>query len=184
VVVVDTSVDDFLRIKFTVIQDPSKECYNYVRVYLPPEHSARAVNVNEFLDSLMTKIYTIRCAEIPDYVEGIDDLPDRLVIDFGHNTYGRLLCDFLINGCILNGRSYTQNNFTFISSRGSSVVDYCLVQYEQLHYFTNFKVNTANDVVNSCCKVGDLDLRTIIPDHSLIYWEVNLSHLNIVRAVQ
>ncbi|CAC5409437.1 unnamed protein product [Mytilus coruscus] len=80
-------------------------------VYLPPENSTRAVNVNEFFETLMTKIYTLpqgspfylcgdwnsRCSDLSDSIAGIDSLPERHVIDFHHNSYGSTFCDFLID---------------------------------------------------------------------------------------
>ena len=86
-------------------------------VYLPPENSARSVNIHEFLDSLTSDIYTIlngspfyicgdwnsRVADIPDFITGIGFLPERQVVDFTHNTNGDILSDFLSNCCILNG---------------------------------------------------------------------------------
>ena len=38
----------------------------------------------------------------------------------------------------VTGRKSDQDVFTFVSSREASVVDYCLVPYETLHYIPQF----------------------------------------------
>ena len=45
---------------------------------------------------------------------------------------------------MLNGRGRDQ--YTYISSLGCSVVDYCLVLKEDFNYFSDFHVHTMNDV--------------------------------------
>ncbi len=79
-----------------------------------------------------------------DYLEGVDPVPEREVIDFKTNSYGGLLCEFLIstNCCILNGRNTLVNDFTSVpkSARGAAVVDYCLVPAEYLDSFSEFSV--------------------------------------------
>ena len=56
------------------------------------------------------------------------------------------------NLCILNGRlnscNNRENNFTSISTKGSAVVDYCLVPTEYIDSYSNFKVITLNDVTH------------------------------------
>ena len=49
--------------------------------------------------------FNARCREAQDFIEGIDMITPRQVIDYGHNSYGDLLLDFLINVncCMLNG---------------------------------------------------------------------------------
>ena len=37
--------------------------------------------------------------------------------------------------CILNGRDFIKNDFTSVSVKGSAVVDYCLVNHENLSSF-------------------------------------------------
>ena len=138
----------------------------------------------------MTQIYTIpnghlfyicgdlnsRCADFSDFIEGVDELPERHVVDFHHNSYGTIFCDFLIdvNCCILNGRNSLHNDYTFISTRGCSVVDYCIAPYEQLERFTDFYVHRATELVRQTGVADNFDLRTIVPDHSFLTWNVNL----------
>lgn len=42
--------------------------------------------------------------------------------------------------CMLNGRNNVCNDFTSISSKGNSVVDYCFVSHDKLALFEKFNV--------------------------------------------
>ncbi|CAG2189035.1 unnamed protein product [Mytilus edulis] len=97
--------------------------------------------------------------------------PQRNVVDFTPNSYGDLFCEFLsnINCCILNGRNFINNDYTFVSTRGSSVVDYCVVPYEKLAFFQNFEVIRARTLIEENAAVGSYDPKHI-PDHSLLCW--------------
>ena len=112
--------------------------------YLPPSNYTRGVDCEEFFNNPVTQIaeyqsdtqpfircgdFNARCADIPDHIEGVDDLPPRDVIDWSVNNYGDPFCEFLtsVNCCIVNGRNSTQNDFT---CRNVSVVDYCIIPYE------------------------------------------------------
>ncbi len=109
-----------------------------------------------------------------DYIEGVDDLPERNMHDFECNPYCDKFLDFLINAncCVLNGRAgvYAQDNYTCVSSKGKSVMDYCIVPYESLHLFSQFKVHLALDMFNEACSLGNIDPVHSIPDHSLLTW--------------
>ena len=58
--------------------------------------------------------FNSRCADLNDYIKGVDNLSDREVVDFQVNKYGHILLDFLMNSnfCILNGRNSIKNDFT------------------------------------------------------------------------
>ncbi|CAG2197790.1 unnamed protein product [Mytilus edulis] len=128
--------------------------FNACVCYLPPVDSARNVDTQEFDDTVLSQIHTYgktglffmcgdlnsRCADMEDFIPWVDDIMERDVIDYVSNAYGEILCDFLINSncCILNGRNTKSNNYTYVSKRGSSVVDYCIVPYE------NLDMNTVN----------------------------------------
>lgn len=46
--------------------------------------------------------WNIRCSGLPEYIEGVDILQEGNVVDFQHNSYGTIFCDFLIEiGCCL-----------------------------------------------------------------------------------
>ena len=84
-----------------------------------------------------------------------------------------LLADFLIrsNMCVLNGRSTTCTNddYTCVSTRGSSEVDYCIILQDSASQPWNFRV-THDQVMESC-----------IPDHSLLKWILNIDSIGSVK---
>ena len=58
--------------------------------------------------------------------------------------------------------------FTCMSSRGSSVVDYCIVPYENLSMIFKFRVVTMPESIDEM-KLRGVPLR--VPDHSLLLWD-------------
>ena len=94
-----------------------------------------------------------RCGRTQDYIEWVDEIPARCIIDSEENHYGDVFIDHLTttNMCMLNGRIGDQmnNSFTHISNKGKSVVDYVWVPHEQLHFWQNFSVNTLSDLIES-----------------------------------
>ena len=74
-------------------------------------------------------------------------LTERDVIDYIVNGYGEIFFEFLLNANCLNGRNYYHNDFTYVqnvSTKGSSVVDYCVIPYENLRHYANFEVKRAS----------------------------------------
>lgn len=157
-------------------------------------HSTRAVNVNEFFDTLITQIYTYqslsiqficgdfnsRVSDMEDYIAGVDILSERNVIDFKCNRYGESFIDFLINVnfCMLNGRNYVKNDFTCFTSQGQSVVDYCLVGYESLQNCHSFNVIRPRDLITMSGCLQTVDPRTSVPDHALLQWIINVPFID------
>ncbi|XP_060589316.1 uncharacterized protein LOC132744577 [Ruditapes philippinarum] len=166
--------------------------------YLPPENSSRQFDVNRFYESLLTDIYTFqneglvficgdfnsRCGDLEDYIVGVDDIPSRNVIDYKTNFYGEMFIDFLINAnfCMLNGRTNSSNEFTSVSVKGSSVVDYCVVTHDSLSKFTDFSVKLTSDVINSSCDINSL-APTCLPDHSLLSWNIVCNSANFIDDI-
>ena len=65
---------------------------------------------------------------------------------------------------MLNGR-LGENNFTHVSTRGKSVVDYVFVPHEQFQNFCDFSVRSMSDAIN------DFDLQGFkSSDHSILLW--------------
>ena len=186
--VLNNSYEGILWTKFT--QKNSEFTFLVCVCYLPPENSSRQVDVVEYLDTLTSQLYSYqnlgpfylcgdfnaRCGDSEDFIVGVDNVPQRNVVDFKTNKSGDLLIDFLINVncCILNGRNHIQNDFTYISNIGRSVVDYCLVPYENVNQFSEFKVWTATDLLQEAQCVDVLDASSKVPDHSVITWSINL----------
>ena len=141
-----------------------KQNLNICVCYLPPLNSSRQIDAQSFYDCLLTSVYRYqndgelficgdfnsRCGDMQDFIEGVDDIEYRKVLDYSINTYGHFLIDFLIssNMCMLNGRHNSLDEYTCISPVGSSVVDYCLVTHESLMSFHDFKVTTVIDLIN------------------------------------
>ena len=129
--VIGETVDDVIWIKMkyrTVLNI----CFCICVCYLPPANSSRPVCASLFYDKLLKKVYlyhtygtVVICGDLNsrlgldyslDYIEGIDDIPSRNVLDHHSNGYGTLLADFLVrsNMCVLNGRS-TDDDYTCLS---------------------------------------------------------------------
>ena len=72
-----------------------------------------------------------------DFITGVDVLTERDVIDYTVNSCGEYFCELLLNA----------NDFTYVSIKGSSVVDYCVIPYENLRHYRNFEVMRASVVI-------------------------------------
>lgn len=117
--------------------------------------------------------FNSRIGDMEDFIPGIDILPVREVIDFKSNSYGEIFCEFLsnINCCNLNDRNSIKNYFTYVSTRGSSIVDYCVVPYENLKCFKHFEVIRTSELANQSVITGVIEPK-YIPDHSILCWEM------------
>lgn len=174
--VVDDNSDDILWIKLSTGQDR----FLFLCVcYLPPHHSSRPVESDVFLHKLLESVYTYqtqgqvcivgdfnaRIGISSDYIEGVDQVPPRNPIDEGYNHHGQALLDFLVetNTCVLNGR-LGSDNFTHVSHRGRSVVDYVIVPHEQLATYSDFKVSLMSETVDTFNIKG----YSSVSDHSVL----------------
>ena len=117
-------------------------------------------------------------SKLDDFIPGIDSISERNVVDFKCNKYGELLCDFLINSncCVLNGRNYKTNDFTFVSTQGTSVVDYCLIPYEKQDSYQTFEVMHVCDMLNGASIINTIGSSTCKPDHSFLIWDLILDN--------
>ena len=155
--------------------------------YLPPEKSVWA-NADTFFNTLTSQIYKFqnegfitiggdfnaRCGQQEDYIEGSDDICMREIIDFVENSHGDHLTDFLIstNIAMLNGRKGS-NDYTCVSHRGKSVVDYILTPYEQLGNYTAFQVLPISDIINTH-NIPVVDNMLSKLDHSVLMCNFNI----------
>ncbi|CAC5421363.1 unnamed protein product [Mytilus coruscus] len=169
VTIENDSTDGILWVKFTDMKNSSNMFYVCV-IYLPPEFSARSVNAHNFFDVLMEQIYSIpkgnsfylcgdfysRLGNYTDFIQGIDQLTERNITDFTANSYSEIFSEFLstVNCCVLNWRYPNHEDFTYVSTKGSPVVDYCVVPYENLFHYKNFKVIRASDLCNKSAQPG------------------------------
>ncbi|VDI68964.1 Hypothetical predicted protein [Mytilus galloprovincialis] len=155
--ILDSSVEDILWIKLSHKYDDLLQqvyCYqNEGFVYIGGDVNSR-------------------CGSEQDYIQGVDDINDREIIDVSSNKYGDLLIDFLTscNLCMLNGRADGNNDFTCVSKRGRSVVDYVFAPHEQLDMCTSCDVYLMSNLIVDT----GLNFEKSIPDHGPIVWTVNV----------
>ena len=196
VTVLDDSNEDILWLKLS----HKRLGYNLIACvcYLPPENSSRQVDVNAFFDTILTGVYNFqsigklficgdlnsRCGAEDDFIVGVDDIVQRNIIDYKTNNYEHILIEFLINSnmCILNGRNTVTNDFTSVSSKGTSVVDYCIVNHEDLSMFQDFHVLRVNDMLNASGAVGRSFVPTSLPDHSCLLWHISVEEFGTTAS--
>ncbi|CAC5381001.1 unnamed protein product [Mytilus coruscus] len=172
---IDESIEDILWVKLT----NGYETFCICVCYLPPKGSTRTNVPEQFYSDLTRQVYMYqnlgkfyivgdfnsRCSDTSDFIEGVDELPIRESIDQGSNANGDLLIDFLVdcNICMINDRKGKQD-FTCISKRGKSVVDYIFTTHENLNSCIDFNVKTMSDITDCL----DLQECSQIPDHSVL----------------
>ncbi|KAH3728101.1 hypothetical protein DPMN_054048 [Dreissena polymorpha] len=76
--------------------------------------------------------------------------------------------------CISNGRNTVTNDLTSVSSKGTSVVDYCIVNHEDLGMFQDFQVLRVNDMLNTSGAVGRRFVPTSLPENSCLLWHISV----------
>ena len=128
-----------------------------------------------------------RTGSCQDTIPEIDvNILPRINLDESVNSHGKSLIEFLKDTkfTILNGRvTPNKDNFTYITPKGKSVVDYFLSSQESLHFFKSFEVMPSNYLVDK------LRIHTVlgyskIPDHSLLLLKCKLSYANREKVVQ
>ncbi len=60
--------------------------------------------------------FNSRIGDMADYIEGIDSISERHVVDFDINSYGDNLIEFHTDSscCVVNGRNSICDDFTHI----------------------------------------------------------------------
>jgi len=176
--VLDKSKDGIMAVKFT--HKESLYTFVIINAYLPPDNSVWGRDATGFMSYVLSLVYLYyncdalfvigdvnsRLGKKSDYIEDIDNIPDRQILDETVNKHGDVFRDFLLesNMCVLNGRVTPQfNNFTSVSVKGSSVVDYIAVPHHTLNICKIFKVLLAHDAME-IAKV----YHNKIPDHSIL----------------
>ena len=111
-----------------------------------------------------------------DFVETVDDVPHRVILDTTVNDQGTSLVNFLLqtNMCLINGRICPLNNgFTSVSHRGKAIVDYFITTHGNLDNGTDFGVRNLFDLFT------DFELLHLyankVSDHNPLYCTINLS---------
>ncbi len=110
-----------------------------------------------------------RVGDMKDYIPEVDEIASRVIVDNADNSHGKAFIDFLIETkmAIVNGRCCTAaDDFTCISHKGSSVVDYFVVAHENLQHVTDFAVLPVTDVVDNLRLMDEVEGR--ISEHSIL----------------
>ena len=80
----------------------------------------------------------------------IDSLLERNILHRQKNSHGKSCIKFLKYSkfCIVNGRVKPQcDNYTFVSRRGKSVVDYFCIPHDCLKFCVYFKVIAMSNII-------------------------------------
>ena len=101
----------------------------------------------------------------------VDDLPDRKIIDNVKNSHGDVLLEFLrdTQTCISNGRLTADfDNYTSLSTRGKSVVDYIITPQDCFTCCEGLKADLVNDIIDIYKLTELIGERCRPPDHSVL----------------
>ncbi len=167
-------------------------------LYLPPENSNVYNDAPDFFNKLLLEAYrhveldaiyfvgdiNAKIGDLNDYVD-IDNVPQRSVLDTTTNNHGKALQEFLLDAkcCLVNGRITRENdNFTFISTRGRSIVDYFFTPHECLRQIECFYVDTCSDIISQLGIESLLSDSCKAPDHSLVTVAIQASPFVQIRS--
>ena len=160
-----------------------------VTAYLPPDNSLYGRDATGFFSHLINLIYMHtdydaiyiagdlngRIGNKSDFIECVDDIPKRTAIDIDFKGHGEAILDFCFESkfCVVNGRIDPVNdNFTFISSKGSAVVDYFLTSHDHLHSLRSFEVISMTNVTDNIGIHALGNAPNKISDHSMLLMDV------------
>ena len=93
-----------------------------------------------------------RISNKPDFIECVDDIPKRTAIDIDIKGHGEAILDFCFESqfCVVNGRIDPFNDdFTSVSSKGTTVVDYFRTSHDHLHSVRSFEVISMTNVTDN-----------------------------------
>ena len=179
---VDKTYNGILGVKFQ--HKFTDHTFIVICCYLPPDNSPWSNNTN-FLSHLISQLYIYgdvdnifiagdfnsRVGKVQDSIENIDDISVRSSRDGVVNNYRRDFIDFIKDSklCILNWRiTHEYDDYTCVSSRGRSVVDYILSPQLSLKSCKLCKVQPGKE------SIEDFQLQHLIgercrpPDHSIL----------------
>ena len=193
ITVIDKIHDGILGVKF--VDKNTEQDFIIFTCYLAPYDSPYGRKESDFLGHLIVQLYLYnecsqvyicgdfngRIGNLSDVVEGIDSLPSRNILDNVIHGHGEALIGFLQDAklCTLNGRLSPENdNFTCISPKGISVVDYIIVPHDVFHKCKTFNVYTMTDIADMCNLAPLIGNRCKLPDHSLLHVNFSLEELS------
>ena len=198
--IIDKSVDGVLGIE--LVDKITGFVADVYVCYLPPENSVWGIDSTNFFAHLLSELYLNNAADmflfcgdfngrigdLSDIIDGIDnDVPPRKVLDNVKKGHAEALMEFVRDGklAILNGRVNPENdNFTFISSRGKSVVDYMMTPQDCIKFVDSFRIDVVSDLMTKYGAFRFLTPTCKSPDHSLLTTLITCSYdrTNPVRA--
>ena len=108
-----------------------------------------------------------------DNIDGVNTVPQRVVIDDVVNNHDSSLCDF-ITACkldIANGRLCPLNdNFTRISTKGKSFIAFVIISQENIDNLQNFEIIPVSTMLESLSLQQGVSGR--MSDHSILRCEI------------
>ena len=188
--IIERSYDGILAVKFDC--KISHYCFLVVAMYLPPEQSVWGRDSVNFYNHLMKIVYEYEnCDNIilagdvnskignaQEYIPDIDDVTPRKILDPTFNSHGKELLDFLKDSkmCVCNGRVTPEfDDYTYVHTKGKSVIDYVIVPNDALNSCKEFRVRTVKELLNLCSiDDAEIDLHNV-PDHSVLTFRFNTS---------
>ena len=156
--------------------------------YLPPENSPCGRNATDFYSHLLGQMYlssdidtvilagdlNSRIGNMSITISDIDNNPKRNCLDTAVNSHGHTFLEFLndSNMCILNGRfKESKDNFTSVSPKGKSVVDYICIPHDNFSEFQSFQVISPSSLVAKYNLHDCIGERSRLPDHYILKCE-------------
>ena len=150
--------------------------------YLPPSNSCRGDTAQTFYDTLLGQVYMywnendiLICGDFNGRIGNAQDIElsddtsqNRHPVDTVRNKYGDYLIEFLRDSgmCVMNSRVNPENdNYTCISRRGRSVVDYMIIPRASLDNASKCSVKTVSDL---CEEYNLTPPFRNTPDHSVL----------------
>ena len=163
--------------------------------YLPPVNSVYCFDNNDFFGHLTQQLYlhsecdiviicgdfNARTGNLKDIISEIDNVAPRVNVDDVIQGHGEEFIEFVKDSrlCILNGRfNPLQNNYTFISDKGKSVVDYIITPHDCLHMFGKFEVWTMGYLAEKFDIVHLISANCKLSDHSMLYTKFKIGSEN------
>ncbi|WAR27263.1 hypothetical protein MAR_012967, partial [Mya arenaria] len=181
--IVDKQFDGILALK--LVHNDTETEFLIFSCYLPPEHSTRGRDAQSFFAHLLSLVYMYgdcdymyivgdfnsRIGTLSDVLDQCDVIPIRIPLDKSVNQHGHDFIEFLNDAklCCLNGRICIDNdNFTSVSRKGRSVVDYICIPHDMFIKCKSFSVLPSQSIVDKHSLHGLLGERSRVPDHSVL----------------
>ncbi len=125
-----------------------------------------------------------RLGNLRDYID-LDEVPTRISIDATENNHGKALREFLVDSkcCVLNGRVTPEfDNPTYVSTRGTSVVDYFVTPHDCIAQVSKCTVDLCSSIITELGIESIISDKCKAPDHSLITVTVQVSPYKHVES--